>query len=170
VIPGSTKHSRTPPTRRIYTPASRTPPGRFQKWATCSTPSGSPCLYAQQVCDFISSLHALSLTLSALYFTRQRWLHLLPIPEPIYTRLPTSFRDDIEAGLSSSAFDLSGNVEAGDSRQGLDDAGKKEVMRIMKRRGVDFDEARRIYMQDRFKKNNIGADGIPRDPKFVSFS
>ena len=61
-------------------------------------------------------------------------------------------------------------MEAGDSRQGLDDAGKKEVMRIMKRRGVDFDEARRIFMQERFKKNGIGADGIPRDPKFVSFS
>ncbi|KAI4918747.1 hypothetical protein J4E90_003134 [Alternaria incomplexa] len=107
---------------------------------------------------------------TAAYFTRHRWIHLLPIPGPIYTRLPYSFRDDIEAGLSSSAFDLSGNVEAGDSRQGLDDAGKKEVMRIMKRRGCDFDEARRIYMQERFKKNNIGADGIPRDPKFVSFS
>ena len=61
-------------------------------------------------------------------------------------------------------------MEEGDARQGLDDAGKKEVMRIMKRRGVDFDEARRIFMQDRFKKNNIGADGVPRDPKFVSFS
>ncbi|EUC42607.1 hypothetical protein COCMIDRAFT_103076 [Bipolaris oryzae ATCC 44560] len=107
---------------------------------------------------------------TAAYFTRHRWIHVLPIPEPIYARLPTSFRDDIEAGLSSSAFDLSGNVESGDSRQGLDDAGKKEVMSIMKRQGVDFDEARRIYMQDRFKKNNIGADGIPRDPKFVSFS
>ncbi|CAA9958112.1 DUF2015 domain containing protein [Pyrenophora teres f. maculata] len=107
---------------------------------------------------------------TAAYFTRHHWLHLVPIPEPIYTRLPSSFREDIEAGLSSSAFDLSGNVEEGDSRQGLDDAGKKEVMRIMKRRGVDFDEARRIFMQDRFKKNNIGADGVPRDPKFVSFS
>lgn len=94
----------------------------------------------------------------------------MPIPEPIYARLPTSFRDDIEAGLSSTAFDLSANVEAGDSRQGLDDAAKKEVMKIMKRRRVNFDEARRIYMQDRFKKNGIGADGIPRDPKFVSFS
>ena len=40
----------------------------------------------------------------------------------------------------------------------------------MKRRGVDFDEARRIFMQERFKKNGIGADGVPRDPKFVSFS
>ncbi len=102
--------------------------------------------------------------------TRRRWMHLLPIPEPIYTRLPSSFRDDIEAGLTSPEFDLSDNVEAGDSRRGLDDAGKREVMRIMKRRGVDFDEARRIYTQDRFKKNGIGADGIPRDPKFVSFS
>jgi hypothetical protein len=94
----------------------------------------------------------------------------LPIPEPIYTRLPTSFRDDIEAGLSSAAFDLNTNLEAGDSRQGLDDVGKREVQAIMKRRGVDFDEARRLYMQDRFKKNNIGPDGLPRDPKFVSFS
>jgi hypothetical protein len=40
----------------------------------------------------------------------------------------------------------------------------------MKRRGVGFDEARRLFMQERFKKNGIGADGIPRDPKFVSFS
>ena len=36
--------------------------------------------------------------------------------------------------------------------------------------GVDFDEARRIYMQDRFSKNGIAPDGRPRDPKFVSFS
>lgn len=92
------------------------------------------------------------------------------IPGPLYTRLPNSFRDDIEAGLTSSAFDLSANVESGDSRQGLDGAAKKEVQRIMKRRGVDFDEARRLYMQERFKRENIGADGIPRDPKFVSFS
>ena len=110
------------------------------------------------------------LTHPALYFTRHHWLHRLPIPDPIYTRLPTSFRDDIEAGLSSTAFDLSANVESGDSRQGLDDAGKREVQAIMKRRGVDFDEARRIFMQDRFRKNNIGPDGRPRDPKFVSFS
>ncbi|KAF2446433.1 hypothetical protein P171DRAFT_430587 [Karstenula rhodostoma CBS 690.94] len=109
-------------------------------------------------------------TATIAYFTRHHWLHRLPIPEPLYARLPTSFRDDIEAGLSSSAFDLNTNLEAGDSRQGLDDAGKREVQRIMKSRRVDFDEARRLYMQDRFKKNNIGPDGLPRDPKFVSFS
>jgi hypothetical protein len=107
---------------------------------------------------------------TAAYFTRHHWLHRLPIPEPIYQRLPTSFRDDIEAGLSSSTFDLSANVEAGDSRQGLDDRAKREVQVIMKRRGVGFDEARRMYMEQRFKSNNIGPDGRPRDPKFVSFS
>lgn len=92
------------------------------------------------------------------------------MPEPLYTRLPSSFRDDIESGLHSSTFDLSGNIESGDSRQGLDDTAKKDVLRIMKRQNVTFDEARRLYMQDRFKRNGIGADGIPRDPKFVSFS
>ena len=107
---------------------------------------------------------------TAAYLTRRHWLHLIPIPEPLYHRLPSSFRDDIEAGLSSSNFDLSANVEAGDSRQGLDGAAKREVQAIMKRRGVGFDEARRLYMEQRFKSNNIGPDGRPRDPKFVSFS
>lgn len=58
----------------------------------------------------------------------------------------------------------------GDSRAGLDVRGKREVQRIMKSRGIGFDEARRVYMEQNFKKNNIGADGLPRDPKFVSFS
>jgi hypothetical protein len=108
--------------------------------------------------------------LTALYLTRHTWLPYLPIPEPIYSRLPTSFQDDIDAGLSSSAFDLSANVEAGDSRQGLDENAKRDVQRIMKRRGVGFDEARRLYMQERFRKSGIGADGLPRDPKLVTFS
>lgn len=40
----------------------------------------------------------------------------------------------------------------------------------MRSRRVGFDEARRIYTEARFTKNNIGPDGRPRDPKFVSFS
>ena len=40
----------------------------------------------------------------------------------------------------------------------------------MKRMRVGFDEARRLYMQRRFKDQGIGEDGTPRDPKFVSFS
>ncbi|KAF4975780.1 hypothetical protein FZEAL_7473 [Fusarium zealandicum] len=112
---------------------------------------------------------------TALFFTRAQWLpqvqHIrLPGADYIYSRLPSSFAGDIEAGLSSSTFDLSGNVEAGDSRAGLDDAAKAEVLSIMKKRRMNFDQARKVYMENTFKANGIGADGRPRDPKFVSFS
>jgi len=112
---------------------------------------------------------------TALYFTREHWRHRVPnihVPgaDYIYSRLPDSFSGDIDAGLSSSTFDLSGNVEAGDSRRGLDDTAKAEVLKIMKKRRMNFDQARKVYMENRFQANGIGADGRPRDPKFVSFS
>lgn len=111
---------------------------------------------------------------TVLYLTRDRWLHLLPYDLPfsqyLYTPIPSTFASDAEAGLHSSNFDLASNITDGDSRTGLNQAGKREVQRIMKRNRVGFDEARRIYMEQGFKKNNIGADGLPRDPKFVSFS
>jgi len=75
----------------------------------------------------------------------------------------------MEAGMSSSNFDLSENIEAGDSRAGLDDNAKMEVQRLMKERRVDFDEARRMWVQEKFGRNNIGADGRPRDPKAFMF-
>ena len=86
-----------------------------------------------------------------------------------YTPLPSNFREDVEAGLHSADFDMTGNVE-GDSRSGLDADAKREVLLIMKRRGVGFDEARRIYMERNFRKSGIGSDGLPRDPKLVTFS
>ncbi|KAJ0414012.1 hypothetical protein BJY00DRAFT_46892 [Aspergillus carlsbadensis] len=107
---------------------------------------------------------------TALYLTRSRWLPLLPVPEHIYQRLPSSFTGDLDAGLTSTAFDLNANIESGDRRAGLDARGKREVLNIMRRQKVDFDEARRIYTEQRFAKNNIGPDGRPKDPKFVSFS
>lgn len=117
------------------------------------------------------------LSATALFFTRAHWLPLIPdlnihLPgaDYLYSRLPSSFAGDVEAGLSSSTFDLSGNVEAGDSRAGLDDASKAEILKIMKKRRMNFDRARKVYMEGRFKANGIGPDGRPRDPKFVSFS
>lgn len=112
---------------------------------------------------------------TALYVTRGRWTHLLndlprlPGSEYLYSRLPNSFTGDIEAGLSSSTFDLSGNVAGGDGRAGLDDAAKAEILKIMKKRRMRFDEARRVYMEGRFKANGIGPDGRPTDPKLVTF-
>ncbi|KAG9242570.1 hypothetical protein BJ878DRAFT_514820 [Calycina marina] len=107
---------------------------------------------------------------TTLFVTRNTWIPLLPGSSYIYSRLPSSFASDMENGFSSSAFDLSGNVADGDSRAGLDDNSKGEIQNIMKKRMVNFDEARRIYTEGRFAKNNIGPDGLPRDPKFVSFS
>lgn len=94
----------------------------------------------------------------------------MPVPDYIYHRLPSSFTADLEAGLSSSQFDIATNVTDGDTRGGLDKKAKREVMKIMRNRRVGFDEARRVYTEQRFARNNIGPDGRPRDPKFVSFS
>ncbi|AEO69532.1 55e703dd-ecd4-46a4-8145-48db3e327d6c [Thermothielavioides terrestris] len=123
---------------------------------------------------------------TALFVTRARWLPAaqeslaqlrrprFPGSDYLYSRLgpapPGSFEDDMEAGLSSATFDLTGNVEGGDGRAGLDDAAKREILKIMKKRRLKFDEARRVYMEQRFRENGIGPDGRPRDPKFVSFS
>ncbi|CAI4211441.1 unnamed protein product [Parascedosporium putredinis] len=112
---------------------------------------------------------------TALYFTRSLWIpHVselnIPGRDYLYARLPDSFHGDVEAGLSSSTFDLSSNIEAGDSRAGLDDQSKAEILKIMKKRRLKFDDARKVYMENRFKANGIGPDGRPRDPKFVSFS
>ncbi|GAB1320758.1 hypothetical protein MFIFM68171_10968 [Madurella fahalii] len=131
------------------------------------------------------SLTLLTFALSTtLYLTRRHWLPALqsvriPGGGYLYSRLSSnpgggggggSFESDIEAGLSSTTFDLSGNVADGDSRAGLDDAAKREIVKIMKKRRLLFDEARRVYMEQRFRENGIGPDGRPRDPKFVSFS
>jgi len=107
---------------------------------------------------------------TALYLARDRWLPHITIPQYLYHRLPSSFASDIESGLTSDDFDLSGNMMSGDSRAGLDEQGKKEVRKIMRNRKVGFDEARRIFTERKFASNNIGPDGRPRDPKFVSFS
>jgi len=120
-----------------------------------------------------STVFGLLILSTVLYLTKSIWLpymYSIPGTSYLYSRLPSSFQADIESGLSSSAFDLSGNVAGGDSRRGLDDASKREIQRIMKSRRVNFDEARRIHTEGRFAKNNIGPDGLPRDPKFVSFS
>jgi len=120
-----------------------------------------------------STVFGLLVLSTAAYLTRNIWLpymYSIPGTSYLYSRLPSSFQADIESGLSSSAFDLSGNVAVGDSRRGLDDASKREIQKIMKNRRVNFDEARRIHTEGRFAKNNIGPDGLPRDPKFVSFS
>lgn len=145
------------------------------------TPTMAYLLYSLTFLVFLSG--------TLLYLTRAHWLASFTdqiqdlgsrlrytfTREYLYSRLPSSFvsnsfADDVEAGLSSSTFDLGANMEGGDSRAGLDDAAKREILRIMKKRRLDFDRARKVYLERRFADNGIGADGRPRDPKFVSFS
>lgn len=45
----------------------------------------------------------------------------------------TTFESQVNAGLSSSAFDLEANIRDGDSRAGLDERGTQEVLEIMRR-------------------------------------
>ena len=114
-----------------------------------------------------------------LYLTRHTWTPYLPdrvqdvlynIPSSstaAYTRL--GFMSDVEGGFTSSTFDLADNITEGDSRSGLDAQAKRDIQRIMKSRGVGFDEARALHMQGRFKGAGIGKDGLPNDPKLVTF-
>ncbi|TGO49679.1 hypothetical protein BOTNAR_0421g00020 [Botryotinia narcissicola] len=113
------------------------------------------------------------------FITRDRWSLYIPehylerLPRFMYTpyhALPHSFENDIESCLTSSNFNLSQNLLDSDPRNGLSDNGKREIQSIMKKKKVNFDEARRLWMQESFKRENIGPDGKPRDPKFVSFS
>ncbi|CAG8497363.1 9410_t:CDS:1 [Paraglomus brasilianum] len=114
----------------------------------------------------------LSFSLVAYYY-RDRILPKIPYFKNRYQRVPayfstSSFQQDIDDGLTSEAFDLQQNVEDGDSRAGLENS--EEIKRIMEEEGVNFDQARLIRQQRKFKSSNIDPlTGIPKDPKFVSF-
>ena len=48
----------------------------------------------------------------------------------------STFESQRDAGLSSTNFDLEGNINGSDSRVGLDERVAEEVRRIMRERGV----------------------------------
>ncbi|SCU90796.1 LAME_0E10066g1_1 [Lachancea meyersii CBS 8951] len=83
-------------------------------------------------------------------------------------RLNNGFSEDIEAGFTSRNFDLSSH-NADDQRDGLDDEAKNEIKQIMQQDRVDFDQARFIYLKQKLGNNNIAANGMPLDPKAVTF-
>jgi hypothetical protein len=70
------------------------------------------------------------------YYHRRTLAPRLPARMQHYMPL-SSFEDQANAGLTSAHFDIeSMNMMAGDSRQGLDEAGAEEVKRIMTEEGV----------------------------------
>jgi len=84
-----------------------------------------------------------------------------------YTPLST-FNDQARAGLSSGAFDIEANIRDGDSRAGLDERGTQEVMEIMRREKVNFDQARLIRHNQILARNGIDPSGMPLDSKAIT--
>ncbi|KAG8827832.1 hypothetical protein FRC17_007711 [Serendipita sp. 399] len=87
---------------------------------------------------------------------------------PDYTLLPTTFQEQAEQGYSTSAFDLDANV-SDDARVGLDSEQLQEIREIMRRKRVNFDEARLIRQRMEMRRNGIDPDtGLPIDAKAVT--
>lgn len=96
------------------------------------------------------------------------WLGKRRIRLEGYTHLP-SFQRDIESGLTSDNFDLETN-NSDDGRKGLDEYAKSKILKIMADNpGLSFDEARLQYTREVLSKNQIGPDGMPLDPRTVTF-
>ncbi|EKM82014.1 hypothetical protein AGABI1DRAFT_112192 [Agaricus bisporus var. burnettii JB137-S8] len=80
----------------------------------------------------------------------------------------STFSQQANAGLTSSAFDIEANIQDGDSRVGLDEQGTQEVLDIMRRERVNFDQARLIRHNRILASNGIDASGMPLDSKAIT--
>ncbi|OBZ74051.1 hypothetical protein A0H81_05874 [Grifola frondosa] len=84
-----------------------------------------------------------------------------------YAPLAT-FSEQADAGLTSSSFDIEANISEGDSRAGLDEHGTQEVLDIMRRERVNFDQARLIRQNQILAANGIDPSGLPLDAKAIT--
>lgn len=124
---------------------------------------------------YLSLLAFTALLVMLLY----RYRSTLPFPQRLRSFLshPSSnnyaplstFADQAAAGMSSSTFDVeSDNIREGDARMGLDEQGTREIMEIMRREGVQFDQARLIRHNRILAQNGIDPSGMPLDAKAVT--
>ncbi|KAI0272737.1 hypothetical protein BC834DRAFT_817648 [Gloeopeniophorella convolvens] len=126
---------------------------------------------------FYISIFAFS---ALLFMILYRYRAHLPLPERLrslsiphisrenYAPLST-FADQANAGMTSSTFDIEAdNIFQGDARVGLDEQGTQEVMEIMRREHVNFDQARLIRHNRYLAANGIDPSGMPLDAKAVT--
>jgi len=124
---------------------------------------------------FWLSVFALSTLLVMLAF-RYRTTLIPYVPDPVKSLFPrlghytplSTFAEQADAGLSSTTFDIEANIRDGDSRAGLDEHGTREVMEIMRRERVNFDQARLIRQNRILAANGIDPSGMPLDAKAVT--
>lgn len=86
-----------------------------------------------------------------------------------YVNLSNGFNEDLENGFTSDTFDITNNNN-NDSREGLLEEAKGEIKDLMERENLSFDQARLKYTRQQFKENNIDSNGMPLDPKTVTFN
>ncbi|EJF64107.1 hypothetical protein BD309DRAFT_962132 [Dichomitus squalens] len=120
---------------------------------------------------FWLSVFALSALLVMLTF-RYRAALLNPVrsffPRLGHYQPVATFAEQVDAGLTSSTFDIEANIRDGDSRAGLDERGTQEVLDIMRRERVNFDQARLIRQNQWLAANGIDPSGMPLDAKAVT--
>jgi len=119
-----------------------------------------------------SIIAAIALVAMLAYYYRQRILSFFPSSSPVhagYSRLAT-FSAQAANGLTSRNFDLQeNNLEAGDSRSGLDESSAREVHAIMQQQGISFDEARLVRHKRILQLNGVDPQtGLPLDSKAVT--
>jgi len=123
---------------------------------------------------WLSVLALLALLVMLVY--RYRVTLVSHVPNPLKSLFPSlshytplsTFESQANAGLTSSNFDIEANVRDGDSRAGLDERATQEVMEIMKRERVNFDQARLIHFNRMLAANGIDPSGVPLDAKTVT--
>ncbi|KAF9014509.1 hypothetical protein BDZ89DRAFT_1104166 [Hymenopellis radicata] len=116
------------------------------------------------------------LSLSVMMAFRYRVSLASYVPERVKTSFPglrhyaplSTFADQASAGLSSSDFDIEANMRSGDSRAGLDEQGTQEVLEIMRRQRVNFDQARLIRHNKILAQNGVDSTGMPLDSKAIT--
>ncbi|KAH9840058.1 uncharacterized protein C8Q71DRAFT_745643 [Rhodofomes roseus] len=124
---------------------------------------------------FWLSVFALSALLVMLTF-RYRTTLIPYVPNPVKSMFPrlghytplSTFAEQADAGLTSTSFDIEANIREGDSRAGLDERGTQEVVEIMRRERVNFDQARLIRQNRILLANGIDPSGMPLDAKAVT--
>ncbi|KAJ7574383.1 hypothetical protein C8J56DRAFT_979498 [Mycena floridula] len=123
---------------------------------------------------FLSSLTLIALLVMLVFHYRSV---ILPhVPERVKSFFPqlnnyaplTTFSQQAHAGLTSTNFDLEANILDGDSRSGLDENSTREIMDIMSRQRVNFDQARLIRQNNILARNGIDPSGMPLDSKAIT--
>ncbi|KIK07841.1 hypothetical protein K443DRAFT_673099 [Laccaria amethystina LaAM-08-1] len=123
---------------------------------------------------FFSLVAFISLLVMLTY--RYRTLIIPYVPERVRSLFPrlsnytplSTFSEQLSAGISSNNFDIEANIRTGDSRSGLDEQGTQEVLEIMRRERVNFDQARLIRHNRILARNGIDPSGMPLDSKAVT--